>query len=108
MTPQQREADVRYHQPYWKQRLPGHISSWLLRRELFERVGGFQPGMPYAEDIDWRARAADCGAREHRIDAVLSYRRIHANNVTARDRRQQMEGLADMMKAHLDRVRATA
>ena len=108
LTQEQLDAEVRYHQAYWKQRLPGHISTWLLRRELFERVGGFQPGMRFSEDIDWRTRAADAQAREYRLDEVLSYRRIHQDNVTARDRAQQLEGLADTMKAHLDRLRKGA
>ena len=108
MTPEQLDGELRYHQPFWKERLPGHISTWLLRRGLFERVGGFKPGMRYAEDMDWIARAADCGAATHRLDAVLTYRRLHPHNVTGSHRKEQLEGLADMMKAHLDRVRSNA
>lgn len=97
--------DVRHAEPFWHKVLPGHISTWLLRRELWDRVGGMQPGMHFSEDVDWLSRARDLSMRQLTLPDVLTRRRLHAGNVTARCGAEQGAALADMLKAHLTRVR---
>lgn len=97
--------DVRHAEPFWHKVLPGHISTWLLRRELWDRVGGMVPGMHFSEDVDWLSRARDLSMRKRTLPDVLTRRRLHPGNVTARRRAEQGAALADMLKAHLGRVR---
>jgi glycosyltransferase involved in cell wall biosynthesis len=84
----------------------GNLGSWMLRRALFDAVGGFVPGMRYSEDVDFRLRCMDLGARSETLPEVLVERRLHEHNVTNGNEREQQAALAAAMKAHLDRVRA--
>jgi glycosyltransferase involved in cell wall biosynthesis len=98
--------DARYAEPFWHKVLPGHISTWMFRRELWDRVGGFQSHMRYSEDVDWFSRARDLPMRPLTLPDVLTHRRLHARNVTAKLGAEQAAGLADTLKAHLTRMRA--
>jgi len=58
------------------------LGTALVRRQLFERVGGFDATAMPAEDLDWFARAKEAGARiEFLAVATLDYRR-HAAQLT--------------------------
>ena len=56
----------------------------LLRREVFFRVGPFDPEKVPMDDSDWLLRALDGGERYLHIDAALVRRRIHDANLSAR------------------------
>jgi glycosyltransferase involved in cell wall biosynthesis len=54
----------------------------LARRNVFERVGGFDPSYRMAEDLEWLVRAHEAGVeREILQDVVLIYR-LHGANTT--------------------------
>lgn len=106
MSDEARSRDVRYAEPFWHKPLPGHISTWLFRRELWERVGEMVVGMHYSEDVDWLSRARDLAMRQQTLPEVLTHRRLHPDNVTARRGAEQGAALADMLKAHLTRMRS--
>jgi glycosyltransferase involved in cell wall biosynthesis len=55
-----------------------------LRREVFFRVGPFDPDKVPLDDSDWLVRALDGGERYLHLDAVLVRRRIHDANLSAR------------------------
>jgi glycosyltransferase involved in cell wall biosynthesis len=74
-------------------------SIWMIRREVLDRVGLFEPGRRLGEDIDWLARANDLGTTFHMVPKVLLLRRIHDNNLT---------GLPEMKHAWLRVLRASA
>jgi glycosyltransferase involved in cell wall biosynthesis len=97
--------DGRYAQIFWHAPVPGFIVSWLFRRKLWERVGGFASELRYSEDTDWFSRARDLSMRELTLPDVLAHRRLHPGNVTARRQAEDVAGLADVLKAHLARVR---
>jgi glycosyltransferase involved in cell wall biosynthesis len=97
--------DSRYVQPFWREPAPGHIISWLFRRRLWDRVGGFALDLRYAEDVDWFSRARDLSMRRATVPDVLVHRRLHPGNVTARRESKDAGTLADVLKAHLTRVR---
>jgi glycosyltransferase involved in cell wall biosynthesis len=98
--------DSRYAQPFWRTPLPGYIISWLFRRELWDRVGGFAADLRYSEDVDWLSRARDLSLRQLTLPDVLVHRRLHSQNVTAQRKTSDVAGLADVLKAHLSRVRS--
>jgi glycosyltransferase involved in cell wall biosynthesis len=56
----------------------------LLRREVFSRVGLFDPEKVPIDDSDWLLRALDGGERYLHLDAPLVRRRIHDANLSAR------------------------
>jgi GT2 family glycosyltransferase len=59
------------------------LGAALVRRRLFDRIGGFDPAAIPAEDLDWFARARQAGARMSFVPAVtLDYRR-HAGQLTS-------------------------
>ena len=54
----------------------------MLRRALFERVGGFDESLRIGEDLEWLARAQAAGARCETVPQVLARRRLHHANLT--------------------------
>ncbi len=70
------------HYPRFTDPFPGHPSTMLVRREVFESVGPFDESLRLSEDLDWLARARDAGVRFGRLDCVLLRYRIHANNTS--------------------------
>ena len=94
MTEEERCADDRHADPFWRARAPGHISTWLVRREAFDRVGVFDEGLHFSEDSDWLLRYRDAGLPRQTLSQCLSFRRLHAGNATAQNRERQVDGLA--------------
>jgi glycosyltransferase involved in cell wall biosynthesis len=98
-------ADFRYADPFWHQVLPHHISTWMFRRSLWERIGAFATEMRYSEDNDWLSRGLDLSMKRLTLPDVLTHRRLHPGNVTARHRKEQVDVLAEMLMAHVQRTR---
>lgn len=105
MSEEARARDARHKEPFWHKSLPGHISTWLFRREVWNRAGEMVPGMHFSEDVDWLSRARDLPIVQKTLPDVLTRRRLHPNNVTAKGATEQVTGLADMLKGHLMRMR---
>ncbi len=61
--------------------VPGRvITTMLVWRSTFERVGRFDPQLPAADFLDWLARARALGLTEAMLDGVVAGRRIHPGN----------------------------
>jgi glycosyltransferase involved in cell wall biosynthesis len=59
-------------------------SNWVLRREVFEDIGGFVPEMSYSEDLEWLVRLSCLGRwRITPLDAVLTYYRTSEGGLSA-------------------------
>ncbi len=59
-------------------------SNWVLRREVFEAVGGFVEEMSYSEDLEWLLRVACDGRwRIAAIDRVLTYYRTSSGGLSS-------------------------
>lgn len=61
---------------------PDYPISMMVRREVFARVGGFDPDRRLAEEHDWLSRALAAGHRLAVIEHVLVRRRLHGANLT--------------------------
>lgn len=61
----------------------GHLyhTSALLLREDFDAVGGFDPELRLAEDVDFVLRLQDAGTKLVEIDDVLITRRVGGDNL---------------------------
>ena len=88
-----------------KDPMPGyHVGTMLLSREDFLRVGPFEPSLKMGEFIDWHAKAKEKNLKGFMMPEVVMKRRIHTNNMTVRERENQMDYVR-ILKAALDRKR---
>lgn len=63
--------------------LVGKIMETLfVRREVFDLVGGFDPSLRLAEDVDWYARAKDLNVPMDIVPEVLLRKRVHDRNAS--------------------------
>jgi glycosyltransferase involved in cell wall biosynthesis len=60
------------------------MTTIVVRKELFERVGPFDPSYEVGEDTDWLARALDAGVRTAKVPDIVLYRLIHDSNLSSR------------------------
>jgi len=67
-------------------------SAWMLRRSALELVGGFDPGLGHAEDVDLLLRLALAGVRGAWVEQVLCGYRVHGGGASRR-LRPQTQGL---------------
>ncbi|MEM7164170.1 MAG: glycosyltransferase [Planctomycetota bacterium] len=70
------------HEFHRRRAWPRAITTWVLRRSLWDRVGPFDENMPLSQDVDWHMRAVSAGASIETLPIVLSRRRIHGDNST--------------------------
>ncbi|HEY2536876.1 MAG TPA: glycosyltransferase family A protein [Solirubrobacteraceae bacterium] len=61
---------------------PGHASTMLARRAVFERIVVFDESLWLGEDIDWLARAKDAGVISATLEDVVLRYRVHATNTS--------------------------
>ena len=82
---------------------PGSIDTWLVRRTLFERIGGLDPDKSFGETVEWYWRARESGAPIELLPEVVAYRRVHANNMTKGKREEQIDSLFTVIRAAMER-----
>jgi glycosyltransferase involved in cell wall biosynthesis len=113
------EANVTYIQNFWADEdgsrtdplagpslepLPGYCSpAMLARREVFARVGPYDPALRTGACRDWFIRARERRVVFDVLDEVLVRRRLHAMNMSRE--RQKREDYTQLVKRHLDRRR---
>lgn len=84
-----------------------HPMTMVVRRSVFEQVGGFDESMRAAEDFDWMLRASEDGIEIARLSDVLLRRRVHAGSLT-QDAAAARLGLFRAFKSRIERHRARA
>jgi glycosyltransferase involved in cell wall biosynthesis len=66
----------------WRRPRAGYLPSALIvRREVLDQVGLFDPTYAIGEDVDWLARANEAGVRHEVLPDVLVRYRIHEANL---------------------------
>ena len=85
--------------------IPALHSYSTMRRDAFERIGGFTTEVQLGVGLDFSARWEDAGLRSRVLDEVLTERRLHASNHWTRES-GRVADLARTIKATLDRRRA--
>ncbi|HXJ82303.1 MAG TPA: glycosyltransferase family A protein [Candidatus Methylomirabilis sp.] len=82
------------------------VGGWLVRRALFERIGGFEEGRMFGEDVAWLDRARASGAVIETMPVVLARRRLHHGNLTRRDAQGHLDGLALLYRYRVEQQRS--
>jgi glycosyltransferase involved in cell wall biosynthesis len=77
----------------------------VVRREVFDRVGGFDIAYKVGEDIDWFFRAKDAGVPFAVLPETLVRRRLHDGNLGGQEGHGPSP-VTNIAKASLDRRRA--
>ena len=84
----------------------GRVPETLVaRKRLFDTIGKFDPRLSTAEDVDWFARAHDCGVPMAVIPKVLLHKRIHDTNISL-NVPENNRNLLQALKQSIDRKRA--
>ena len=83
-----------------------HVSS-MFRRSLWDAVGGFDPGLPAYEDLDFWLRALRLGFRGETIEGPLLYYRVRVDSryrkgIEAATYRQAMQRILERQREVLD------
>jgi GT2 family glycosyltransferase len=90
--------------PYHQERSMLSPCTVLARRELFERIGGFDPALRNGEDTDWFIRMMRSGTAYESLPRLLVNRRQHTTNLT-REVRPSQDRMLELLKRNLDRGR---
>lgn len=84
----------------------GLLSSMVVRRPAFDRIGPFDPAHVRAPGPDWLARSVTGALRSDTIDDVVARRRLHATNMSRTEARSGNHHLLDVVRAHRRRQAA--
>ncbi len=93
------------HHPYHQSRALLSPCTVLTRRDVFERVGRFDPELRNGEDTDWFMRAMKLGVVMETLPELLVHRRQHLSNLT-RTTRPSTDAVLELLKRTLDRGRS--
>jgi glycosyltransferase involved in cell wall biosynthesis len=84
------------------------LTSLVVARDVFARIGPFDETMRLAEDLDWVLRALDAGLGVETLDTIVLERRLHAGNASnAVDEMQRGVLTALSRRAARHRARST-
>lgn len=78
----------------------------LMRRTDFDRVGPFDVSLTFGEFIDWFGRARKAGLAEVQVPDIVLRRRLHADNMTIRQRASATDYL-EVIRRELARKKDT-
>lgn len=88
--------------------MPGMCASTLmLRKEVFEKIGPFDPAERVTEFIEWFSRAQEMGCSSFVLPELVVKRRVHLTNCV-HDRKKMNRQYARVLKTILDRRRTAA
>lgn len=78
----------------------------VMRRRVFERVGGLDPNVIFAPQVDWVGRSRQLGIRYGWTGTVVLRRRIHDTNVSVAHRSAKDVEVMAVLRRQLARARA--
>jgi glycosyltransferase involved in cell wall biosynthesis len=91
------EGEILAHQMPWAQLLELDLKAWILwravlpsammfRRHWLEKIGGFKPGLAYAEDVELVLRLAQAGCQAIWLQEITVNYRLHRSNATTAEK----------------------
>ncbi len=81
-----------------------HLGAALFRREVFDRIGAFDPRLRASEDADLFLRARDAGERFATTEKLVQFVRRTGDNMTTGKGLREL-GFMEVLKRSLDRRR---
>jgi glycosyltransferase involved in cell wall biosynthesis len=91
---------------HYEQDMTAYIPSALVvRKSVFEAMGGFDENYPIGEDSDWFLRARDAGIKFGIVREVLLYKRVHPQCLSSQTQLSR-KYLLKSIKASLQRTRS--
>lgn len=75
------------------------LETFVARKEIFKKVGLFDPNFSSALDIDWFARLKDMDIKMHIINEVLLLKRIHSQNISLNEKDNQKQMFRALRKS---------
>jgi glycosyltransferase involved in cell wall biosynthesis len=84
------------------------LATILARREVFDRIGGFDESTEICEDLEWLARARDAGIPYDVLDDVVLEYRFHGANSGLSRRRDLERGVLRTLRRSIARKRRMA
>lgn len=95
---------LRLYAPFDRISLANHASilqpAVFWRRELYERLGGFDARMRYVADLDYWLRAAEAGATIDHVDEVIALERVHEGRLSSARREAMRREEQEMRASH--------
>ena len=83
---------------------PGMIPSTLMiRKTVFEQIGGFSPEWVTSEDTEWLCRARDSQVATAMVPEVLAMRRLHSSNISLQMISTSSSHLLKILKESINR-----
>lgn len=82
------------------------LGSLLVRRTVFDKVGGFDEEMTVAEDLDWINRVREAGIHILAHKDIVQFYRMHQNSIT-KDKSLTNSYILKAYKKSLDRRRTS-
>lgn len=76
-----------------------HLGTALIRRNVLENVGMFDPQYRIGSDSDWFLRAKDAEMKMAVLPDVLLYKRVHDKNESSRVQQSSRELLAQIRRS---------
>lgn len=78
------------------------LGATVVRKTVFEQIGGFDTSYEYAKDVDWFVRTREAGIQMAVLPEVLLYRRLHESNRSYQTQARTTEFLR-VIKSSIDR-----
>lgn len=83
---------------------PGMLPSTLMvRKAVFEQIGGFSPEWVLSEDTEWLCRAKDSKVEMAMLPEVLAMRRLHNSSISLQMISTSSSRLLKILKGSIDR-----
>ena len=93
------EEAERYRGTMRGEAVPGYVTqTLLLRRPVFETLGGFDEALPHTEIMDFFMRAEDTGVRGSCLPETLVFRRMHGDSLSRRDRTEHLDEVFALLR----------
>lgn len=83
------------------------LNTILIRRQAFQRIGGFDPTIPLTNSVEWLWRARRLGLVSQVLPQVVAWRRIHGANMSIRQRPQIQAEYFRLIRTMRSREKAT-
>ncbi|MEQ8716459.1 MAG: glycosyltransferase family A protein [Acidimicrobiales bacterium] len=82
--------------------VPGFATTTMLaRRQIFDRVGLLDPRRRFSDAPEWFIRASESGARLEVVERVLTFHRMHGDNLTRRSTEDSRREFLELIRSSL-------